>query len=155
MMNRSLNVFVAILICLSVGLTARWFQGDSLTVWYPTLAKSELTPSNIIFSIVWGLLYVCMGCSIGLISDSKKDLKYRMLALFIVQLVLNFLWSVTFFYLQSPLFGLVNIVMLDIVVIWYSISVYRVSRYSSWVMVPYVIWLLFATYLNFYIYLFN
>lgn len=154
-MVRAINVIVAVLVCFGVGLTARWFQSDSLLTWYPTLVKSELTPPNAVFPIVWGIIYLCMGASIGLICADKRINKSRSLSLFVTQLVLNFLWSFTFFYLKNPLLGLVNIILLDTYVIWYSMNVYSIKRISAWLFLPYVIWVLFATYLNAYIYFFN
>lgn len=150
-----INVAIAILACLGVGLTARWFQSEALLIWYPTLIKSELSPPNIVFPIVWGIVYLCMGASIGLIYGDRAVNKSRQLTLFLVQLGLNFLWSFTFFYLRNPFLGLVNIVLLDVVVIWYAVSVYPIRRISSWLMVPYICWIIFATYLNAFIYMFN
>ena len=72
-MNRTIiNVIIAVLVCFCVGMTARWFQTESLVVWYPNLVKSGLTPSNSVFPIVWGILYLCIGISGGLMISVKN-----------------------------------------------------------------------------------
>ena len=154
-MKRFLWIVVAVAVCFGVGYTARLFQLDSLNTWYPLLEKSSLTPPNMVFPIVWGVIYVCMGISVGLLQPVKGWKKGDLIVLFLIQIVLNFLWSYTFFYLRSPLFGLLNILMLLWVVVVYVIKSYGVNKVSSWLFVPYVLWLTFATYLNAYIFIVN
>ena len=155
-MNRTIiNVIIAVLVCFCVGMTARWFQTESLVVWYPNLVKSGLTPPNSAFPIVWGILYLCIGISGGLMISVKNANKTIPMVLFVLQLLFNFLWSYTFFYLQNPLLGLVNILILDIVVVWYTVCVYPIKKVSAWLFIPYIIWVVFATYLNAFIYFLN
>lgn len=154
-MVRIFNIIIAVAICLGVGFTARWFQADSIDTWYPTLVKPVLTPPDVAFPIAWGIIYLCMGLSIGLAWGKTWARKLKLSTLFVIQLVLNFLWSFTFFYLQNPLLGLVNIIALDIVVIWYTVSAWYVRKISAWLFLPYILWLIFATYLNAYIAIYN
>lgn len=86
---------------------------------------------------------------------SSHYLKKTLIVLFILQLIANFLWSVFFFYLENPFLGLTDIVILDIIVIFYIIKSYSVSKISTWLFVPYLLWILFATYLNAYIFIYN
>ncbi len=154
-MKKKLWIAVAIAVCFGVGYTARLFQEESLVTWYPLLDKPSVIPPNSVFPIAWGVIYVCMGVSVGLLQPLVGWRKGELLVLFVMQLVLNFLWSFTFFYMQNPLLGLINIVALAWVVVVYMIKSYRVSKVSSWLFVPYVLWLAFATYLNAYIYIAN
>lgn len=138
-----------------VGYISSRFQVESIANWYPTLQKPPLTPPNIIFPIAWSILYVSMGVSIGLVLSTKHSNKYRLIVLFILQLVCNFLWSILFFYFKQPLWGLIDIVILDILVLLYITNGLANNKVSAWLCIPYLLWLLFATYLNTYIYLYN
>ncbi|WP_075560013.1 TspO/MBR family protein [Parabacteroides timonensis] len=154
-MRKVLSIIIPILICFFVGLTASYFQADAIKNWYPTLVKPALTPPNIVFPIAWSIIYICMGISIGLIINSAIEQKRFFVKAFIMQLFFNFTWSIGFFYFQNPLIGFINILLLDIFVINYTLKSYPVNKASSILFIPYVAWLLFATYLNGYILMFN
>ncbi len=155
MKNKIAAFLIPILICFAVGFIAGQLQSDSIENWYPFLEKPSLTPPNIVFPIVWNILYLCMGISIGFILISHHPTRGFLIRLFISQLILNFGWSILFFYMQSPLLGLVDIILLDILLIIYVFTSYPVSKVSSLLFVPYVIWVTFATYLNLYILIHN
>lgn len=154
-MRKILNIVIPVVVCFLVGLIASRFQTESIENWYPYLNKPSLTPPNIAFPIAWSILYLLMGISIGLVLNSNVAGKKEIISLFVIQLVLNFSWSISFFYLQNPLFGLVNIVILDVFVILYIVKTYRVLKSSSYLFMPYLLWILFATYLNAYIFFYN
>ena len=154
-MKRLIYILVAVLICFGVGFTASLFQADSLNSWYPTLIKSPLTPPVSAFPIAWGIIYLCMGLSFGLIWNKLSANRLGLGWIFTLQLILNFAWSFMFFYLRSPLSGFINILLLDIVVLFYILTVHRINRLSAWLFIPYILWLAFATYLNAYILIYN
>lgn len=154
-MRKVLSIIIPILVCFLVGFTASYFQADAIKNWYPTLIKPALTPPNIVFPIAWSIIYLCMGISIGLIINSAIEQKRFFVKAFIMQLFFNFTWSIGFFYFQNPLIGFINILLLDIFVINYTLKSYPVSKASSILFIPYVAWLLFATYLNGYILMYN
>ena len=135
-----------------VGLLGSYIQGSALTEWYPSLIKSPITPPPIVFPIVWSILYLMMSLSIGLLL-ARGDMSVA--RLWLVQLIVNFLWSVLFFGLRSPLLGLVDILLLDILVFTYIIYAAGRSSTAAWLFAPYLLWLLLATYLNGYIYIYN
>lgn len=150
-MRKALNIIIPILVCFLVGLSASYFQADAIKNWYPTLIKPVVTPPNIVFPIAWSIIYVCMGLSIGLLINSTIERRRFFIKAFVFQLFFNFTWSISFFYIQNPLIGFINILLLDIFVINYTLKSYQVNKTSSILFIPYVIWLLFATYLNGYI----
>ena len=119
-MNKIIPVLVAVIICFSVGVMASYFQVDAIQTWYPFLNKPSLTPPNFIFPIVWSILYFCMGISIGLIWNTKHRKRKILRWLFSFQLLLNFTWSIYFFYFQNPFLGFIDILLLDIFVIYYK-----------------------------------
>ena len=154
-MRKALNIIIPILVCFLVGLSASYFQADAIKNWYPTLIKPVVTPPNIVFPIAWSIIYVCMGLSIGLLINSTIERRRFFIKAFVFQLFFNFTWSISFFYIQNPLIGFINILLLDIFVINYTLKSYQVNKTSSILFIPYVIWLFFATYLNGYILMYN
>lgn len=154
-MKRLLWILIGIAVCFGVGYTASLFQAVSLELWYPLLYKPSITPPNWVFPIAWGIIYLCMGISFGLLSDVHNSYRNPLIVIFVLQLVLNFMWSFSFFFLESPFFGLVNIILLDLLVIFYIALAYPFKRLSSWLFVPYLLWLIYATYLNGYIFIYN
>ena len=150
-MKRIIYIFVAIAICFGIGYSAQIFQAHSLATWYPPLEKSALTPPNEAFPIAWGIIYLCSGISIGLVWNKQTMLDTGLGWLFFLQLIFNFAWSILFFYLQDPLSGLIDIALLDLTVIFYTLTCYRINRFASLLFIPYLIWLALATYLNLYI----
>lgn len=154
-MKKIIPILIAILVCFGIGFTASYFQSESILNWYPTLNKPSLTPPNMAFPIAWSIIYLCMGISIGLLWNVQTVRRKIIIRLFGLQLLFNFTWSIFFFYFRSPLLGFANILLLDVFVIYYMIESYPVKKTSSWLFVPYVLWLLFATYLNGYILIYN
>lgn len=154
-MKKALCFIIPVIICFLVGFTASQFQADSIETWYPYLNKPSVTPPDIAFPIAWNILYLCMGISIGFILISDSVQKRFLVGLFIVQLLLNFGWSMLFFYMRSPLLGLIDIILLDIAIIIYLFKSYPVSKVSSYLFIPYVLWVTFAAYLNLYIFIYN
>lgn len=154
-MRTVIAVPVWVLICFAVGLLASYFQNDALTMWYPLLRRSSITPPNIVFPIVWSILYLLMGISVGIVQGSGCETRRLVLTVFIVQLILNFLWCITFFTMRNPLLGLLDILLLDAMVLLYIVLSYRVNHVASFLFIPYIVWLMIATYLNAFIYVHN
>ncbi len=146
-----MSVFFTLL-CFVVGGLSSWLQGSALAEWYPQMEKSPLTPPGMAFAVAWSLLYVCIGISGGVLATSESPERHRAMRLWTAQLVFNFGWSVLFFTLRNPLLGLLDIVVLDLLVVLYLVHTLRHGpRLAGWLFVPYLVWILFATYLNGYI----
>ena len=145
--------FVAL--SLIVGYLSMLLQRESLEVWYPLLRKSSLTPPGYVFAIVWFILYVLMGVSVALVSRARTNYSWVLVLLFYLQLLLNLMWSFCFFFLQLPLLALVVLFALMLCVAAYVVGAYDRHRWASLLNVPYLLWLLFAAYLNGYVVLFN
>lgn len=156
--NSILKLSIAIGISFLPGMLGGLFTQGSLDVWYAMLEKPFFNPPDFIFAPVWISLYVLMGISLFLIWNTKikeKGKKERYVTLFITQLVLNGLWSIIFFGLQNPVAALVEIIILWVaiaVVIW---KFYKISKPAAYILLPYIIWVSFAAFLNFYIVLLN
>ena len=139
-----------------VGYLSSLFQAESLEVWYPTLQKSILTPPSFVFVLVWGLLYTFMGIATFLtFKAARKEAKTYVLFILFAQLCFNLLWSIFFFGMRAPMLALIELCFLIIVTISMMRLYKKLSHIAYWLLYPYMIWLLFATYLNFFIVLKN
>lgn len=150
-MKRLVPILFFVLLSYFVGYLSMLFQQEALQVWYPSLDKSFLTPPGYVFSIVWAVLYLLMGISAGIIWSMRTVYSWVLAVLFFVQLAFNLLWSVCFFYLQSPLLGFVVLVVFFMLLVVYVAGCYKQNRLSAILNIPYLLWLLFAGYLNCYI----
>lgn len=121
---------------------------------YNSLQKPPLAPPSILFPIIWTILYILMGVSYGrLKSKELTDEKINMI--YYLQLAVNLLWPIFFFVLKWRLFAFLWIILLDVAVIVMIIRFYQKDKISGLLQIPYILWSLFATYLNLGIYLLN
>ena len=152
-----LKLVVSIVACLGAGAIGSVFTRSAIPTWYATLEKPFFTPPNWLFAPAWTLLYILMGIAAFLVW--RKGLGNRQvrttLIVFLIQLVLNSLWSVVFFGLESPLSGLIVISILWVAILVTIIKFFRISRVASVLMWPYLLWVTFAAVLNASIWLLN
>jgi translocator protein len=155
-MPNYIKFIFSIIICQFAGITGSLFTRNSLG-WYYTLNKPFFRPPDWLFAPVWIILYAIMGISVYLIwkrGFSKNDSKYAMV-LFFVQLVLNAMWSVVFFGERSIIGGLVIILVLWILIFLTIFAFSRVNLSSAYLLVPYLLWVSYASILNFSIWRLN
>ena len=149
-MNNAVRFIICILVPQIVGAVSGISTVKGTQQWYPELVKPKLTPPSWIFGPVWISLYILMGIASYLVW--KKGIETpgvkQALAMFVLQLLLNGLWSILFFGLRSPLLGLINILILCLMVIIVSVLFFRISRLAGNLLVPYFLWVSFAAYLN-------
>ena len=121
---------------------------------YNSLQKPVLSPPSILFPIMWTILYILMGISYGILkSNNLTDSKIN--SIYYLQLFVNSMWSIIFFTLKFRLFAFIWIIILDILVIIMIIKFYNKNKLSGLLQIPYLLWILFASYLNLSIYLLN
>ena len=121
---------------------------------YNSLEKPFLAPPSIVFPIVWTILYILMGISYGRLK-SKELTDEKTNIIYYAQLGINALWSIFFFVLKWRLFSFFWIILLDIAVILMIINFYKKDKVAGLLQIPYLLWSLFATYLNLGIYILN
>jgi translocator protein len=140
---------VAIVICQAAGLIGVLLSGDTRE-FYDRIEKPPLSPPPAVFGPVWTVLYALMGISLLIVWQRFRETGTGKgaLALFGVQLGLNAIWSPIFFGLESPGGGLVVIGLLVIALVATMIAFQPISRTATLLLVPYLLWVLFATYLN-------
>lgn len=123
--------------------------------WYQSLEKPDLTPPDIVFPIVWNLLYILMGVAAWCIWKSQSVFRSMAILLFIIQLLLNVLWSYLFFGMQSPALALLEIAVLWIVLVTTLFVFYKIDKSAGFLLIPYIAWVSFAIYLNYSIFVLN
>lgn len=144
----------AIVLCELIGIVAGFFTINAIKNWYVYLNKPEFNPPNWIFGPVWTLLYLLMG--IGFYNTLKNEFKnpdaYKnAVALFWVQLTLNFLWTTAFFGMRNPFLAFVIIIALIASICFWIMNLQKVHKTSAFLQIPYLLWCCFATVLNYYI----
>lgn len=146
------NLIISLLISLGVGGLSALVTGGSMDT-YMFLVKPPLAPPSIVFPIVWTILFILMGISSYMIYESGDY--NSSLKTYLLQLGINFVWPILFFVLDYRLLALLWIILLDIVVIIMIKRFYDVNKTAAYLQIPYLIWILFATYLNFGFYILN
>jgi translocator protein len=142
--------------CQLAGIIGSLFTTSSIPTWYATLIKPSFNPPNWIFAPVWIFLYLLMGISFYLIWIKSNNPNFSFLmSVFLLQLVLNAFWSIIFFGLKSPLFAFVEIIVLWLTILICIILFFRISKISSYLLIPYLLWVSFAAVLNFAIWKLN
>jgi len=151
------QLIIAIGACEFVGVVGSLFTFNAISGWYSTLQKPTLNPPSWVFAPVWTMLYAFMGISAFLIYQKgwkRKEVK-RALGVFGIQLFLNAIWSIIFFGLHRPGFALMDIVLLWIAILITIIAFAKIFKPAAWLLLPYLVWVSFATYLNFAIFYLN
>jgi translocator protein len=139
------------------GVVGAIFTTSSIPTWYVSLRKPDMAPPNWVFAPVWTTLYGLMGIALFLVwSKTRGKGSGRLaIAIFIVQLILNTLWSYLFFGLRSPFLGVVEIVILWIAIAATIVSFFRISKVAGLILLPYIGWVTLASYLNYLIFALN
>lgn len=122
---------------------------------YTEVTKPALSPPPWIFPVVWTILYILMGVSTYLIYEKDKNLNRNSFIIYVVQLALNFIWPIFFFGFNAFLLSFIILVLLLVFVVVMIINFYKENKLASLLQIPYLIWLLFAAYLNFGVFLLN
>ncbi|MDF1753080.1 MAG: tryptophan-rich sensory protein [Verrucomicrobiales bacterium] len=138
------------LACLALGFLSGFSTFESIEGWYSTLKKPSFNPPNWIFGPVWSVLYLAMGIAVGLIANlglSHPGVKLA-LTLFAIQMLFNVIWTPVFFGMHQILAALVIIVLLWTAILICMIKFFKLRRLSGWLLVPYLLWVSFATVLN-------
>lgn len=151
-----LTLIFAIVISQLAGFLGSLFTITSSGSWYAEITKPSFNPPNEVFGPVWTILYLLMGIALYLILVSKNSQNRKIgLYLFFTQLILNTLWSILFFGVQSPLFAFIEIIILWIAILFTILYFYKINKTASYLLIPYMLWVTFAAILNFRIYLLN
>lgn len=140
----------------AVGALSGWLTRKSVKIYNATVKQPPLSPPSIVFPIVWGILFALMGIGAARIYLAPaSNARSRSLLLFLVQLAFNFFWSIIFFNLQAFGVACLWLIVLWVLILLMILSFRKVDRPAAWLQVPYLLWVTFAAYLNFGVWLLN
>jgi len=167
-LSKIFKLVIAVFACEFAGVIGSVFTFPSIQSWYMTLAKPALNPPAWVFGPVWTILFALMGIAVFLIwssysshslvaadeqdktSEEQKKQKTKIaLTVFCVQLALNVLWSIIFFGLHNPAGAFVDILLLWLAIFGTIFIFSKISKVAAWLLMPYIIWVSFAAYLNY------
>ena len=151
-----LKLVASVILCQIAGFLGSLFTTPAIPTWYATLRKPFFTPPNWIFSPVWVSLFILMGISLFFVWRRQGHPQFKKaLIFFFVQLILNVLWSLAFFGLRLPLLGLMDIILLWIAILLTIQNFLKVSKFAGVLLIPYLLWVSFATLLNLSLWILN
>ncbi|MGV8141754.1 MAG: TspO/MBR family protein [Candidatus Woesearchaeota archaeon] len=151
--SEALKILLFVIICLSAGFIGTIFTATGPDSWYSQIVKPSFNPPNWIFGPVWTTLYILMGISLYLAIKNKVG--KNAIIIFAAQLILNTLWTIIFFGMQNPLLAFVEIILLWITILMTIILFYKKSKVAAYLMIPYILWVTFASVLTLSIHLLN
>ena len=138
-----------ILLSEAVGGLSGWLTREGTNIYQSTVAQPPLSPPPLVFPIVWGILFALMGIGAARIYLAlPSGRRTRALAVFLLQLLFNFFWSIIFFNLQAYGFALIWLIALWGLILWMILSFARVDKPAALLQIPYLLWVTFALYLN-------
>ncbi len=155
--NNPFKLIISVVICELAGIIGSFYTTPTITTWYATLPKPALNPPSWIFAPVWTTLFALMGIALFLVwrhfekveDNHKKSFIKIAFGVFALQLLLNVLWTSIFFGNHNPGGAFVEIVFLWLAILATIIIFSRISKATAWLLVPYILWVSFAGYLNY------
>lgn len=153
-MKNKKNYVLFISVSVLTGLISALLTRNNMNI-YDKISTPPLSPPGILFPIVWTILYILMGISAARIYTANNNKWSSSLSVWSVQLIVNFLWSILFFNYQAFLLSFIWLVLLLILIMIMIILFYKIDKAAGLIQIPYFLWVTFAGYLNFAIYLLN
>ena len=157
--KKLIKLIAFVLLCEVIGSLGSIFTIPNIPLWYANLAKPFFSPPNWVFGPVWALLFLLMGIALYIIWENKekKLLKVRNFAInwFGIQFAFNVLWSYLFFGLRNPFNGFIGIIFLWFSIIFTIHYFYRTDKKAAYLLVPYLLWVSFASILNYSVMMLN
>lgn len=147
------RLILSVAVPLVVGGLSAWLTRGGMEE-FQTMNQPPLSPPPLVFSIVWPVLYILMGVSYYMIRSVKRN-TFTETFIYGLQLTLNFFWSLIFFNMKAYLFAFIWLLLLWLAVLWMIVSFCKVKPLAGKLQIPYILWLTFAAYLNFAVYLLN
>lgn len=157
MKHHTWKIYAAwILLAEAVGGLSGWLTRDGAKAYSESIIQPPLSPPALVFPIVWGILFALMGIGaarIYLAPPSRE--RTNSLRIFLLQLAFNFFWSILFFNLQAFGAALVWLLILWGLILWMIVSFRKVDPLAAWMQIPYLLWVTFAAYLNYGVWMLN
>ena len=157
MKNKITLLLFSLGVSLLTGVLGSFFTQNSVSSWFLNLNKPFFNPPSYLFAPMWTSFFILIGISLYLIITAKADKKIKQKAyiLFAIQCLLNIGWSYCFFYLRNPLLGFIEIIILLASIILTTFYFYRINKVAAYLLIPYILWVSFASVLNFSLWFLN
>lgn len=155
--SSTFQVIIAILISEAAGIIGSVFTSPSIPTWYAGIIKPTFSPPNWVFGPVWTTLFALMGIASYIVwkrGFERRDVRIA-LGMFALQLILNVTWSLIFFGLQNPALAFLEIIALWLAIALTIVSFYRINKNAAYLLIPYILWVSFAMFLNYTIWSLN
>ncbi len=148
--NKALIFLICLLSVFAVALIGSIFTSNNVSSdWYESI-KPDITPPNIVFPIVWNILFILIAISLYFVwINSKKKDKNKIIIGYGINFLLNILWSVLYFGIRKPNYAFIEIFFLWASILYLIIMNWKIDKKASYLLIPYLLWVGFATYLNF------
>jgi len=148
-MKAAARLIVCFALCFAVAALGAMATTPNIPGWYASLNKPPFTPPNYVFPVVWNILYALMAISLWRLWEAAAgSARTRAITRFLIQLVVNLAWSFIFFGAKAIGAGLITILMLDALVIWTICAAWKVDRFAAALLLPYLLWIGYATALS-------
>lgn len=155
-LKRMYSYLLWILLTEAVGALSAFLSRDAMELYMETIVKPPLSPPGWVFPVVWGILYALLGIGVGMIwHTGPSPLRNRSINLYIVQLVVNFFWSLIFFNAQAFGFAFLWLILLFVLVLAMTLAFRQLRPTAGQLQIPYLLWLTFAGYLNWGVWVLN
>jgi benzodiazapine receptor len=152
-----IKLLASLLVCQLAGFVGSLFTAPNIATWYDMIHKPAFTPPDAVFAPVWITLYILMGIAAFLVWNKgiRTEGVDIAISVFVIQLILNMLWSIAFFGMHSPLAGLIVIGALWVAILLTIVSFFKISMAAGILLIPYILWVGFAAVLNYSIVILN
>jgi tryptophan-rich sensory protein len=157
MKKQTRNFIVSVAISLGVGILSALLTRGNMNI-YEEVSTPPLSPPSFLFPVVWTVLYVLMGISAAMVYNTRTSPLARRkeaLTLYYVSLFFNFFWSIIFFNFRAFLFSFMWLLVLLALIVLTIVKYYKINRTAAYLQIPYAVWVTFAGYLNFGIWILN
>jgi len=140
-------LIISLVVVYLIGFLGSIFTSPAVSSDWYLQNKPSITPPGFVFPIVWNVLFFLIAISIYFSFTNFKD-KKNVVVLFGINLLLNFLWSILFFGMKNPFYAFIDLILLWLSILSLVIFNWKISRISSYLLIPYLLWVSFAGYLN-------
>jgi translocator protein len=144
----SVKIALSIITCVGLGMASGFSTIQSITEWYPSIQKPSWNPPNWLFGPTWTLLYTMMGIAFAMVWHANHTNKKVALTFFIVQFMLNMLWSFLFFNMHAIGIAFAEILIMALLILITIFNFYKINKNAGYLLVPYLCWVSFASILN-------
>lgn len=154
-MSKIWKFIISVISAEAVGSLGVIFTSSNITTWYMTVNKASFNPPNWLFGPAWTVLFFLMGWAFYLIWTNSAKEKSSAYWAFAIQFILNILWSAIFFGTKLPAWAFLEIIILWLAILWTILEFHKINKTAAYLLIPYILWVAFASVLNYYVWILN